>query len=60
MERGLKFNEFLDKLQEVKDEFRQDKGVEAITIKELESYLKNRRLRTKGRRHLTTLKGFNF
>lgn len=56
---GLKFNEFMDKLQQLKSEFEQENGRKAETVAELEAFLKKRQFRAKGRRHLTSLKGFN-
>ena len=56
---GLKFDEFVDKLQQVKEDFRNENGREVETVAELEAFVRRRKVRTKGRRHLTSLKGFD-
>lgn len=53
----MKFDEFSDKLYEVLSEFERDTGRKADTVKELNDYIKRRKMRVKGRRHLTSLKG---
>jgi hypothetical protein len=59
MASGLKFDEFLDKLHELKQEFRNHYGKPLVTIDELESYLRQRKMGLIGRRRLRSLKGFN-
>jgi len=59
MTSGLKFDEFLDKLHELKQEFRIQNGKPLETIEELESYLRRRKMGLTGRRRLRSLKGFN-
>lgn len=56
---GLRFDEFLEKLSQVKAEFRAERGRDPKTLEELELYLARRKLRAKGRRHLTSLKGLD-
>jgi len=56
---GLKFDEFLDKLRQIRAEFRAEHGRDLRTVDELEAYAARRKLRTKGRRHLKSLKGLD-
>jgi hypothetical protein len=54
----MTYDEFSDKFQEIKEEFKRIKGFEMSTVFELENYLlerKNRRLS----RGLKSLKGIN-
>jgi hypothetical protein len=56
----MKFDEFKEKLQEYKEEYKITHKKELATIKELEDFLKQKKyLTSKRRRHLTSLKGFN-
>lgn len=57
---SMRFDEFLEKLREVLTEYERDVGRKAETVRELEEYLAGRKFRTSGRRHLRSLKGFNF
>lgn len=59
MKTGLKFNEFADKLVELKQEFKLAKGYDMTTIEELDKYIIERKTRGKRRRNLTSLKGFD-
>ena len=54
----MRFNEFLEKLENILNEYKQDKGKDMLTIKELKEYLLERKFKTNNRRHLTSLKGF--
>ena len=56
----MQFDEFLEKLLEILSEYEKDIGRKAETIRELEEYLASRKSRTSGRKHLRSLKGFNF
>jgi len=54
----MKFDEFTNKLKEIKESFKRRHGRDLQTIEELEQYLADRKFGVK-RRHLTSLKGFN-
>lgn len=53
----MRFDEFLLKLDEVLAEYERDVGRKAETVRELLDYVQKRKFRTKGRAHLTSLKG---
>jgi len=55
----MRFDEFLEKLRETLAEYERDVGRKAKTVRELEDYVRRRKLRLSGRRQLTSLKGFN-
>lgn len=55
----MKFDAFSDKLEEIAEEFRLENGRDIETVDELREYLRRRKVRVKGRRQLTSLKGFN-
>ena len=59
MASGLKYDQFRDTLKEYKADFLRVYGREMETVAELEEYLKQRKIRSLGRRNLTSLKGFN-
>jgi len=56
----MKFDEFVAKLKEIKEDYRKTKGKELETIDELDAFLVRKKLRTSGRRHLKSLKGLGF
>jgi hypothetical protein len=56
----MKFDEFMDKLKEIKEEYRRFQGEELKTIEELEKFLTLKKFRTSKRRHLKSLKGLGF
>lgn len=58
MSNGLKFDEFDDKLQDLKQEFKEYYGKDLTTIAELESYLRMRKVKNP-RKFLRSLKGFD-
>lgn len=59
----MKFDEFVEKLDSIKQEFKSLNGRDVQTIEELETFLKNKKLAPKlalgNRRSLKSLKGFN-
>ena len=56
----MKFDEFVIKLEEIKEDYYKTKGKELKTIDELDAFLVRKKLRTSGRRHLKSLKGLGF
>jgi hypothetical protein len=56
---GMRYDEFFERLQELKKDFKQAFGREAETLIEFEEYLKQRKIRALGRRNLTSLKGLD-
>lgn len=59
MKTGMKFDEFSDKLFDLKQEFKLNKGYDMTTIEELDNFILERKTRKKTRKHLTSLKGFD-
>lgn len=59
MATGLRYDQFLDKLREFKADFKRTYGKDVETMAEFETYLKQKRIRSVGRRNLTSLKGFD-
>ena len=60
MASGLKYDQFREMLKAYKEDFLRVHGREIETVAELEEYLKQRKIRSLGRRNLTSLKGFSF
>jgi len=56
----MKFDEFVNKLEEIKEDYYKARGKKLETIKELEEYILRKKLRVAGRRHLKSLKGLGF
>jgi hypothetical protein len=56
----MKFDEFVTKLKEIKEDYYKTRGKELETIQELEEYIARKKLRVAGRRHLKSLKGLGF
>ena len=60
MESRMKFNEFIDKLRDIKEDYQKSQGKELKTIAELEEFIAFKKHRTSGKRHLKSLKGLGF
>jgi hypothetical protein len=60
----MRYDEFEQKLREVKEDFRATHGRDVETLQELESFLRDRRLKAdglrKGRPTLKSLRGLGF
>lgn len=59
MSSGLRYDQFFDQLQRYKEDFKRTYGREIETMAEFETYLKQRKVRSVGRRNLTSLKGLD-
>ena len=55
----MRYDEFFERLQELKKDFKRVHGREVRTMAEFEQYLKQRKIRSLGRRNLTSLKGLD-
>lgn len=56
----MSYDDFQDKLREIKEEYREIHKKELETIKELETHLVHRKMRFGKHRQLRSLKGFSF
>lgn len=56
----MKFDEFSNKLKEIKEDYHRSQGKKLETIEELEKFIALKKFRTSGRRHLKSLKGLGF
>ena len=54
----MRYDKFREILQTYKEDFLRVHGREMETLADLEEYLKQKKIRSIGRRNLTTLKGF--
>ncbi|KKK83541.1 hypothetical protein LCGC14_2792340 [marine sediment metagenome] len=56
---GMRYDQFTERLQELKEDFKKFYGREIETMAEFDVYLKQRKIRSLGRRNLTSLKGLD-
>ena len=56
---GMRYDEFFERFLELKADFSRIHGREGKTVAEFEEYLKQRKIRSLGRRNLTSLKGLD-
>jgi len=55
----VRYDEFFNRLQELKEDFERVHGRKVKTMAEFEQFLKQKKIRSLGRKNLTSLKGLD-